>query len=106
MELIVIFGLSWLLALTLGGMCLFLKVAKAQVLNDLVIKAYERANDCHIRIGAIEKSTHTIHPVPANSPANEEFEKQLAKLTGGAKEDFDTDLLRAGFNASDADDLV
>ena len=41
-------------------------------------EALTRAMDAHVRVGAIEKSTHTIHPVPVATPGAGNFEVETA----------------------------
>ena len=90
------------------GIAIGLSVAPIVISTLALIKVI----NIDTRLGGIEKSTHSIHPVPveaANNPIKK-FEEQMKKMTGN-NEDFNSDLERQGFNPSflpsqNPDDLV
>ena len=82
-----------------------IKSETAKALSD---HALTRCIDLTIKLGAIEKSTHSIHPVPV-AGMDKILEEQMQKLTGVGKEDFESDLAKMGFDAdptTDVEELV
>lgn len=98
MELILIFCalvLAYLVKINTD-----IKVAMAH--TDIANEALKMAMDIAIRLGAIEKSTHTVLPITQN----QDLEKQFQDIMQLGKEDFDKDLEKAGYDTGSMDDLV
>jgi hypothetical protein len=72
---------------------------KADVARMMAEHSLKLASDANIRIGAIEKSTHSIHPVPVKTDTDGLLESVMRKVSGIPQEDFDADLDRHGFDA-------
>lgn len=69
---------------------------------EIAKEALTRACDALIKVGAIERSTHTIHPVPVNGPSSGiDLEKEFQKIVGLGKENFEQDLATHGFSSND-----
>lgn len=78
-------------------------IIKSDTALRLSQEALTRAVNADIRVGGIEKSSHTLIPVP-NPLAD--FEKSIKDITGVGKEDFNGDLRRAGMDIESPEDLV
>lgn len=81
---------------------------KSETAKSLSDHALTRCIDLTIKLGAIEKSTHSIHPVPVGD-MDKILEEQMQKLTGVGKEDYESDLANMGFDAdptTSVDELV
>lgn len=83
-------------------------LARIKSLEVLCDKAFNYAIEAHIKITAMEKTTHHLYPVGVDtkdSKSIETFEKMLKKNMGVGSEDFEGDLARAGAD-EDPEDLV
>lgn len=97
---------------------LILSTIKSETAREIAAHALKHSTEAMIKIGALEKSTHTIYPVEAKGNMMEELlgrqlhrqddlEKKLQEATGLPDEDFESDLAAQGFdNDPSMDDLV
>lgn len=103
--ILLFFGL-WLFAISIFVAWLFVKHSDLVTIGDLSWKTFETTQELRVKLEGMEKSTHTIHPVPVS---DSKLEEQITKMTGVGKEDFEMDLLKAGFSQNsdlDPDELV